>query len=271
MAETKKKPNGIFELLKTIVYAVLLAALIRTLIFQPFWIPTGSMKPTLLIGDFLFVNKYAYGYSAYSCPNYGAWNLCSFWEGSESSKNRIWASEPERGDVVVFRHPVLKQDYIKRLVGLPGDTVETRDGVLYVNGTPAPQDPDGIFTEAYATQGSMGGLPICTNNPGLGAECQKKLAYETLPGGVKHAVLDARPTSLDNFGPKTVPEDHFFFMGDNRDNSADSRRSPLSGGVGMVHREYLVGRADRVIFSSAGHSILYFWTWRSDRYFKAIE
>src|SRR6478735_5817900 len=134
MAAKTRTKGGLFELVKTVVYALLLAAVIRTLFFQPFWIPSGSMKPTLLIGDFLFVNKMAYGYSRYSCP----FSLCPI-------EGRILGREPERGDVVVFKHPTNGTDYIKRLIGLPGDTIQMIDGRLYVNGGELAIAPDGTF------------------------------------------------------------------------------------------------------------------------------
>ncbi|QUS36522.1 signal peptidase I [Falsirhodobacter algicola] len=259
--KTEEK-GGIVETIKTIVYALLIAAVFRTLFFQPFWIPSGSMKDTLLIGDFLFVNKMAYGYSRYSCP----FAICPI-------SGRIFASEPKRGDVVVFRHPVNGSDFIKRLIGLPGDTVQVRGGVLYINGTEVPQADAGTFDETLAPQGPMGSLPRCANSPvGQGGTCEKRRLRETLPNGVTHDVLDIDPNGFaDNTDVYTVPEGHYFFMGDNRDNSEDSRFSQAVGGVGMVPAEYLVGRADRIMFSSAGRSLLYFWTWRPDRFFKAVE
>ena len=257
-----KAKGGIVELIKTIAYALLLAGVIRTLFFQPFWIPSGSMKPTLLIGDFLFVNKMAYGYSRHSCP----FSMCPF-------SGRILASDPKRGDVVVFKHPTNGTDYIKRLIGLPGDTVQVKNGLLYINGTLAPQQPDGIFTEPYAPQGPMRSMPRCENAPvSPGGPCEKDRAIETLPEGLKHAVLNIDD---DGFGDNTpvfvVPEGEYFFMGDNRDNSMDSRFPRSAGCVGTVPFENLVGRADRVIFSSAGPSMLAFWTWRPDRFFVRID
>ncbi|MCC6007207.1 MAG: signal peptidase I, partial [Rhodobacteraceae bacterium] len=132
MASETEQKGAIVETLKTIVYALLIAGVFRTLFFQPFWIPSGSMKETLLIGDFLFVNKMAYGYSRHSCP----FSACPF-------PGRILASEPDRGDIVVFKHPVTGDDFIKRLIGLPGDTVQMRAGVLYLNGEAIAQEPDG--------------------------------------------------------------------------------------------------------------------------------
>ena len=262
MAKTPGSEGGIVETIKTIVYALLIAGVFRTLLFQPFWIPSGSMKETLLIGDFLFVNKMAYGYSKHSCP----FSACPF-------DGRILASEPERGDVVVFRHPVNGSDFIKRLIGLPGDTVQMTGGVLYLNGAEVPQTPDGQFSEVFAQQGPMGHLPRCENGPvGQGGLCTKSRFIETLPGGRTHTVLNIDDGGFGDDTPVfTVPAGHYFFMGDNRDNSQDSRYGRAVGGVGFVPAENLIGRADRIMFSSAGSSMLYFWTWRSDRYFQAVE
>ncbi|WOI56646.1 signal peptidase I [Palleronia sp. LCG004] len=261
MAKAEKK-EGIFETVKTVVYALLIAGIFRTLFFQPFWIPSGSMKDTLLVGDFLFVNKMAYGYSQYSCP----FAMCTFIDG------RWFGSQPERGDVVVFRHPVTGSDFIKRLIGLPGDRVQVRDGVLFINGEEAPQEPAGEFIETFEQQGPIGNLPQCANQGvGIGGDCVKERFIETLPGtDVSHDILNIRNSRLDNTDVYTVPAGHFFFMGDNRDNSTDSRVSPNAMGVGFVPFENLIGRADRVIFSSAGRSMLFFWTWRGDRFFEEI-
>jgi signal peptidase I len=262
MATKSKSGGGIVELVKTIVYALLLAGLIRTLFFQPFWIPSSSMKPTLLVGDFLFVNKMAYGYSRHSCP----FSLCPF-------SGRIFASAPERGDVVVFKHPTQGTDFIKRLIGLPGDTIEVRGGVLYVNGEEARQEPLGLFVEPYEPQGPMRSLDRCINAPvPRGGPCEKEMAREYLPGGPSHLILNVEDGGPgDDAGPFVVPEGEYFFMGDNRDNSMDSRFSRAASGVGFVPFENFVGRADRVIFSSAGASMLFVWTWRPDRFFVGIE
>ncbi len=265
----KKTSGGVGETIKTVIYALLLAGLIRTLLFQPFWIPSGSMKSTLLIGDFLFVNKFAYGYSYASCPSMFGVDFCGFAKGAE---NRLWGAEPELGDVVVFKHPVTGQDYIKRLVGGPGDRVQVINGVLFINGEEAVQTPLPDFVETFAPQGSQQNMPRCQSSAvPLGGDCVKPAFLETLPNGVSHTILDFAIRRTDDTQEFIVPEGHYFFMGDNRDNSQDSRVSQSALGVGFVPREDIIGRADRVIFSSAGRSLLMFWTWRSDRFFKAID
>ena len=262
MAAATKSDGGIVETIKTVFWALVIAGVFRTLFFQPFWIPSESMKDTLLIGDFLFVNKMAYGYSQYSCP----FAMCPI-------SGRLFGSEPERGDVVVFRHPVNGTDFIKRLIGLPGDTIQMKNGVLFINGVEAPQEPAGVFEEINEPQGPMRSRPRCENGAvGDGGICTRSRFIETLPEGQTHNVLNIDTNGGgDNTDVFTVPEGHYFFMGDNRDNSMDSRFNQRAGGVGFVPAENLIGRADRVIFSSAGARMLYFWTWRSDRFFKAIE
>ncbi len=278
MASEKKKGNAFVETVKTVVYALLIAGVFRTLFFQPFWIPSGSMKDTLLIGDFLFVNKMAYGYSYASCPSviiprFGididAEDICGF---LKNDNQRLFGDQPERGDVVVFRHPVSGRDFIKRLVGLPGDKIQMKGGVLHINGTPVKLEDAGQFEELAAPQGPQGLRPRCENGPvGDGGMCSKTRQTETLPNGVSYAVLNIADQGSDNTPVYTVPEGHFFFMGDNRDNSSDSRVPQRAGGVGFVPYENLVGRADRIVFSSAGRSMLFFWTWRGDRFFEAVK
>ncbi len=254
--------QGWWESVKTVFWAILLAVLFRTLFFQPFWIPSGSMKETLLIGDFLFVNKFAYGWSRWSCPL----GLCPI-------SGRLWAAMPERGDIVVFRHPVSGAEYVKRLIGLPGDHIRLRRGVVFLNGTPVERQPDGAFAEPFAPQGAAAAMPRCENRPArAGDDCLKSRAIEILPGGVRYPVLNITDTGGgDDTDEFVVPAGHFFFMGDNRDNSLDSRFAQDRGGVGFVPFENLIGRADRVLFSSAGTSMLAFWTWRPDRFFLALH
>jgi signal peptidase I len=278
MSENTGFGAWLLETVKTVFWALLLAGIFRTLFFQPFWIPSGSMKDTLLIGDFLFVNKMAYGYSYASCPSIripqvgldlGAEDFCGVIEDRE---DRIWGADPERGDIVVFRHPLDGRDFIKRLIGVPGDRIQMIDSVLHINDTAVQIEPAGTFSEIMEPQGPLGIRPQCENGAvGMGAECTKSRFIETLPNGVSHAILNIGPRPSDNTGVFTVPEDQFFFMGDNRDNSTDSRFSQAARGVGFVERKDIVGRADRVMFSSAGRSMFAFWTWRSDRFYKALD
>ncbi|MEM9715529.1 MAG: signal peptidase I [Pseudomonadota bacterium] len=256
MAEQAK--DGFWETFKTVFWALVIAGIIRTIFFQPFWIPSSSMKPTLLIGDFLFVNKMAYGYTQHSCP----FSMCPFID------DRWLARDPERGDIVVFKNPLTQQDFIKRLIGVPGDTIEMRDGQIILNGAPIPQEPDGAFVEVKEEQGPLGGIPLCRGAPvGMGGDCSKDQFVETLPDGQSYNVLNIFDNTVyDTTGIYTVPPDNYFFMGDNRDNSLDSRAQ-----LGFVEGKYLIGRADRVIFSSAGRRILFFWTWRGDRFFESLN
>ena len=237
MAKARKR-EGFGELLKTIVYALVIAGLFRTILFQPFYIPSGSMKSTLLVGDYLFISKYAYGYSSASCPTLFGVNLCPF-----LSDGRVLADEPERGDVIVFKHPTTREDYIKRVVGLPGETVQMRDGVLHIDGEAVGMERAGVFVD----------------DP-TGRSLERWV--ETLPNGVSHVVLNtADGLRYDDTEPFTVPEGHFFFMGDNRDNSRDSREPRAAGGVGFVPFENLVGRAEIIAISSAG-AFWELWNWR---------
>lgn len=245
-AETKQ-PNALWENIKVIIQALLLAMVIRTVLFQPFTIPSGSMMPTLLVGDYIFVNKFAYGYSKYSLP----------FSPDVFDGRVLQFSEPKRGDVIVFRLPQQPEiDYIKRLIGLPGDKVQMRDGILYINGQAVPKQADGSFTSDYRL------------DPGANVPVFR----ETLDTGKTYDTLDQIQNSRgDNTPEFTVPADHYFFMGDNRDNSLDSRFD-----VGFVPAENLVGRAS-VIFFSLGNDTSFreIWKWpanmRWDRLFKGVN
>ncbi len=249
-ARTERKSSGFVETVQTIVYAVLIALAIRTVAFEPFNIPSGSMLPTLLIGDYLFVSKYAYGYSRYSLPF-----------GLPPFSGRILADHPERGDVVVFKTPRdNKTDFIKRIVGLPGDRIQMKDGVFYLNGEPVKREKAGEFRHRE----SNGKLRTYTKY------------RETLPSGVQYITLDYQNQPSDNTIVYQVPEGHYFAMGDNRDNSADSRMPKEWGGVGYIPAQNLVGRAEILFFSTDQSARLWEpWRWfqaaRFKRFFQTIE
>ncbi|MCA3260832.1 MAG: signal peptidase I [Telmatospirillum sp.] len=228
-----QKPDTLVELVKTVVYAVLIALGIRTFFFEPFNIPSASMVPTLLVGDYLFVSKFSFGYSFASMPY-----SVKLFDG------RIGGSEPERGDVVVFKLPRDgKTDYIKRIVGLPGDRIQVTRGVLLINGESAKLERVEDFVESDG--GFVRRVPQFV---------------ETLPGGRQHRVLKIHNDGFYNNTPEfTVPAGHYFAMGDHRDNSQDSRDASA---VGFVPFENLVGRAQILFFSTDGTANLFLpWTW----------
>jgi signal peptidase I len=237
--DVKKRHEGGFdETIKVIVQALLIALVVRTVLFQPFNIPSGSMIPTLEIGDYLFVSKYSYGYSKHSMPF-----------SPPVFSGRILSSPPKRGDVVVFKLPRDNStDYIKRVIGLPGEKVQLIDGRLYINGQIVPRTPakKAIAKNAYGHQTEMATYT------------------ETLPGGVSHTIIEIDGDSgiNDSTGVYEVPPGHYFMMGDNRDNSTDSRVPPDQGGVGFVPFENLVGRAEIIFFSvQEGEAAWQFWRW----------
>jgi len=219
------------ETVKTIVYALLIALVIRTFLFQPFNIPSGSMENTLLIGDYLFVEKFAYGYSRHSFP----FSIAPF-------SGRIFGRDPQRGDVVVFKMPDpnsehYMDDYIKRVIGLPGDTVQMIQGRLYINDKPVPKVKAADYVE---------------NECGIWRHVPR--FRETLPNGKSYYVLDRLSNGPgDNTQVYKVPPGHYFMMGDNRDNSADSRLEVE--GFGFVPAEDLVGKAEFIFFSIAETTI----------------
>jgi signal peptidase I len=244
----KEKKGGWGETIKTIAYALLIAIGVRTFAYEPFTIPSGSMLPTLLIGDYLFVSKFSYGFSRYSLP----FSLPVI-------SGRILASEPERGDVAVFKLPKdNKTDYIKRLVGLPGDRIQVRQGRLYIN-------------EQLVERELVGEVELTERG---GFKRQVKEYIETLPNGVKHRIWERSDREyLDNTQVYVVPEGHYFAMGDNRDSSQDSR---VLNAVGYVPFENLVGRAEILFFSKEeDSSILAVWDWptsiRWERIFDGVH
>lgn len=247
------------ELFKTIVGALAIALVFRSFLLEPFNIPSGSMEANLLIGDYLLVEKWPYGYSRYSFPF-----------GPPILDGRVPDIQPHRGDVVVFKTPYdNRTDFIKRLIGLPGDQIEVRDGVLYLNGQTVPKvrAPDAVIPitrgEDCAEAGAGNRFELTSRETVAGgAVCRYRQYRETLPGGKSYVVLDQSTHSMaDNYPAHIVPEGHYFMMGDNRDNSADSRFTLAEGGVGDVPAENLVGRAAVLFFSLDGSA--HWWeVWR---------
>lgn len=244
----KKEKSGGGETIRTLIYAGLIAVLIRTVAYEPFNIPSASMVPTLLVGDYLFVSKFSFGYSHHSLP----FSLPLF-------QGRILERPPQRGDVSVFKLPRdNKTDYIKRIVGLPGDRIQVISGVLHINGEPVKRQRLGEYMDVDR----------------LGNGTRMTRYQETLPNGKSYVVVEMTDAGqLDNTPVYVVPPDHYFGMGDNRDNSLDSR---VLTQVGYIPAENLVGRAEIIFFSSDGSAKLWeVWKWpaaiRFSRLFHVIE
>jgi signal peptidase I len=264
MARTASRTtSGLTETVKTLVYAIVIALFIRTFFYEPFSIPSASMVPTLLIGDYLFVSKFSYGYSRYSFP-LGLPLI--------PGPGRLFFHSPTRGDVVVFKQPRDPSiDFIKRIVGLPGDRIQMKNGVLNINGEPVKLKR----IQDYVYGFHNGAL----NNYFSDAGCRVGASFpeydETLPGGRTHLIIkNCTVPQFDNTEVFTIPPGHYFMMGDNRDDSADSRDP--SSGVGYVPAQNLVGRAEFLFFSTDGFAALWEpWKWpftiRYYRLFTAID
>jgi signal peptidase I len=244
----KKKESGFGETVRVIVHALIIALIIRTFLFQPFNIPSGSMKETLLVGDYLFVSKYSYGYSMYSMPF-----------SPPLFTGRIFGSQPDRGDVVVFRLPKDDStDYIKRVIGLPNDRIQMIQGLLHINGVPVKRERIEDYIETEESDRAI----------------RVKRWRETLPNGVTYTTLDLQDNGFyDNTQEYVVPPGQFFMMGDNRDNSTDSR---VLSQVGYVPFQNLIGRAQIIFFSVAeGERAWQIWRWpwsiRWNRLFKIVR
>jgi len=224
---TRQSSGTLMETVRTVVYAVLIALVVRTFLYEPFNIPSGSMKPTLLIGDYLFVNKWVYGYSRHS--------LLFSWPPFEG---RIWSSPVERGDVVVFKWPKdNKTDYIKRIVGLPGDRLQVKGGILHINDQPVQRERVGEWVDENGDRLTQ--------------------YIETLPGGVRHVIVEESDSNSNSNSDDTdvyvVPAGHYFGMGDNRDNSSDSRVWKY------IPEENLVGRASFIFYSTRADTLWKVW------------
>jgi signal peptidase I len=245
-----RKEEGSFAAF--LIKLVIAVVLFRTLLFTSFSIPSESMMPRLLVGDFLFASKWSYGYSGASLP--------IDWD---SGKGRIFGSLPDRGDVVIFKHPLDRTDYVKRVIGLPGDTVQMVNGVLHLNGEPVRKVRIADFVQPIAPDGRCWRSSYTHKQADGSFACRYPRFRETLPGGVSYQVLDLAITEVDTTDPLIVPEGMLFMMGDNRDNSQDSRHSAVRGGwVGLVPVENLVGRASFMFFSTDGSAEwIKPWTW----------
>lgn len=223
--QVREYVSGLYDIFKVVIHALILALVVRTFLYQPFNIPSGSMKETLLIGDYLFVSKFSYGYSHFSLPF-----------SPPIFSGRILSSEPERGDVAVFRLPRdTTIDYIKRVIGLPGDRIQMVGGVLHINGTPTEHERvDQVDHTSYSQNGGSRTVTVTRYR-------------ETLPNGVSYITWDAGTSPWDNTQEYVVPDGHYFMMGDNRDNSQDSR---VWSAVGPVPLENFIGRAEIIFFST---------------------
>lgn len=248
--DEKPESNFTWFLIKLLIFIVIL----RSFVFAPFAIPSESMMPALLKGDYLIASKWPYGLSSYSVP----FELPII-------PGRILPNLPERGDVAIFKHPLDNSDYIKRVIGLPGDVIAMRNGVVILNGSFIPKErlPDLALPRDPNTS-CRGALASATRRTGPGQTTCRYLRYrETLPSGKQYVVFDFGPAPRDNFGPVTVPDGHVFMLGDNRDNSEDSRYAArIGGGVGLIDADLLVARAEFVAFSTDGSADwMKPWTW----------
>lgn len=245
-----KSEGGWGETISTVLWAVGIAFVLRTFIFQPFHIPSGSMVPGLVKGDYIITSKYSVGYGRHAATPFPF----------PVKKGRLFESELERGDVIVFRPEGDNKNFIKRVVGLPGDQIQVKQGLLFINRNRVPVETAGA--EPYKNQ--------------FGLEETGDILIETFANGNSHRVMDAQKNSpLDNTEIRTVPAGYYFMMGDNRDHSYDSRVSVAEGGAGLVPKENIIGKAEIVLLSvNDDFKLVKPWTWfnmRGDRWFKGIK
>ncbi|MGE0180448.1 MAG: signal peptidase I [Sphingomonas sp.] len=257
-AKVDKQPESWWGTLRFFAILFLVTVMVRSFVFAPFMIPSGSMLPNLMIGDYLFVTKWPYGWSRYSMP----FGLGGF-------SGRVWGALPDRGDIVVFRYPGQEnEDFVKRVIGLPGDRISVRDGAIILNGRPVERQRIADYA-----------MPVSPNSPCRivaddpangerqgpnGRECRYPRYQETLPGGRSYQILDQGRTMPDDFAEIIVPQGHLFVMGDNRDDSADSRVAQQAGGVGLLPVDNVLGEV-LVAFWSTDGSVEWLkpWTWFS--------
>ena len=247
--EGKKTKGGYRETLSTVLWALGIAFVLRTFLFQPFHIPSGSMEPGLVKGDYIITSKYSVGYGKHAATPFPF----------PVKKGRWFEREPKRGDVIVFRPQGDKKNFIKRLVGLPGDEIQMKDGRLYINRVEVPTMNKGNYVNVFGTQ---------TN---------AELLVESISSDRAYEILDAVKNypNFDDTDITTVPPGYYFMMGDNRDNSKDSRFTVREGGAGIVPKENIIGRAEIILLSVDDDFVLFKpWTWlnmRKDRWFKDIK
>ena len=273
-----RKPN-LWDEIKSFFWLIAAVLLFHSFVAKPFYIPSTSMMPTLLVGDRLVVSKYPYGWSHVSptIPNPAAifrWLVLR--EQDETlafnlpkQKGRVWGASPKRGDIVILTHPINKQDYIKRVIGLPGETIELRNGQVFINGAPIKQEaqPSMELPVDINNECSESSLPNALRRENDGTlRCMVSIVREKLPNGKYWDTIDARDSDNDDITPYNIADGHYYLMGDNRDNSADSRDQSNRGLDGAVPWENIGGRASIITFSVDGST-----SWNPKTWFSSLR